>query len=182
MVASALDEVDPNAVMGTLHLYVEEYRRSMVTYGIMSGVYFIVLSVALLLMFWNIFRLINNSNKLSESLQTQKGGLKLMMGIVILSYVLAGLINLFYGQYYKFGFSMFFKGVVYPITAIIVELPNIMVMYAIHWQTYKPITVADIQNSSVEANRFEVVEPLMSQSGDTDHLTERGSCSTSDMN
>ena len=60
-----------------------------------------------------------------------------MMGIVILSYVLAGLINLFYGEYYKI-ISVFGRAIVYPITALLVELPNIMVMYIIHWRSYKP--------------------------------------------
>jgi hypothetical protein len=71
----------------------------MSVYGIISGSYMLLLSTALVLMFWRIFTLINNGHRLSQELQHQKGGLKLMMGIIILSYFFAGIINLFYGQY-----------------------------------------------------------------------------------
>jgi len=105
----------------------------------MAGVYFLVLSAILLILFWIIFRLIDDGKRLSESLQHQKTGLKLMMCIVILSYVIAGIIYLFYGQYYKLeGVTTFVRAIIYPITVIIIELPNIMVMYIIHWQSYKP--------------------------------------------
>ena len=63
-----------------------------------------------------------------------------MIWMVIISYMLAGIINLFYGRYYEISDIKFFvRAMVYPITAIIIELPNILVMYLIHWYTYKPV-------------------------------------------
>jgi hypothetical protein len=64
-----------------------------------------------------------------------------MMLVVIVSYVLAGIFNLLYGHYDKL-ISTFGRAIVYPITAIILELPNILVMYLIHWKSYKPQTAA----------------------------------------
>jgi hypothetical protein len=65
-----------------------------------------------------------------------------MMLVVIVSYVLAGIFNLLYGHYDKLNISTFRKAIAYPITAIILELPNILVMYLIHWKSYKPQTAA----------------------------------------
>jgi hypothetical protein len=66
-----------------------------------------------------------------------------MMLVVIVSYALAGIFNLFYGQYYKINtISTFVRAILYPITAIILELPNILVMYLIHWKSYKPQAAA----------------------------------------
>ena len=45
------------------------YRQSLITYGVTSGVYFLVLSTILLILFWRIFVLIDDGKKLSESLQ-----------------------------------------------------------------------------------------------------------------
>lgn len=55
-----------------------------------------------------------------------------MMGLVIFSYFFAGIINLFYGRYRKV-FPIFIRTLSYPILAIIVELPNMLVIYIIHW-------------------------------------------------
>jgi len=61
-----------------------------------------------------------------------------MMLVVIVSYALAGIFNLFYGRYYSiFKIKTFARAILYPITAIILELPNILVMYLIHWKSYK---------------------------------------------
>lgn len=97
-----IDTAEKNLIITDFNTYkpfVKEYRKAMSVYGIISGSYMLLLSTALVLMFWRIFTLINNGHRLSQELQHQKGGLKLMMGIIILSYFFAGIINLFYGQY-----------------------------------------------------------------------------------
>jgi hypothetical protein len=55
-----------------------------------------------------------------------------MMVLVIISYLIAGAINLFYGSYRDL-FNLFFRTLSYPILEIIIELPNMMVIYYIHW-------------------------------------------------
>ena len=66
-----------------------------------------------------------------------------MMVLVIISYLIAGAINLFYGSYRDL-FNLFFRTLSYPILEIIIELPNMMVIYYIHWQTYKPSTTPEV--------------------------------------
>lgn len=62
-----------------------------------------------------------------------------MMWLVAYSYFLSAMIFYFYGNYhYVPAFDWFFRWLTYPILAIIIELPNMMVIYYIHWQTYKP--------------------------------------------
>ena len=60
-----LDILNP----ATYENFVIEYRRSMKVYGILSGTYMLLLSTALILMFWKVFKLINNGHKLSLELQ-----------------------------------------------------------------------------------------------------------------
>ena len=84
------------------------------------------------LMFNELFRLINSGHKLSECLQHQKGGLKLMIWLVIVSYVLSALVFFLYGHY-RIWIGLFNRWLIYPILAIIIELPNMLVIYVIHW-------------------------------------------------
>lgn len=91
-----------------------------------------LVALGMLYMFREIFKLIDGGHKLSESLQHQKGGLKLMMVLVVISYMLASLINFLYGHYSGI-MDLFQRWLCYPILAIIVELPNILVIYVIHW-------------------------------------------------
>jgi hypothetical protein len=62
-----------------------------------------------------------------------------MMGLIMLSYFIGAIINFFYGRYYSlFNMGLFSRAFIYPILAIIVELPNMLLIYIIHWDTYKP--------------------------------------------
>ena len=77
--------------------------------------------------------------KLSDKLQQQKKGLKMMMWLVLVSYFLSAVIFYFYGSYHDLEFLTWFKRwMAYPLLAIVIELPNMLVIYIIHWQTYKP--------------------------------------------
>lgn len=136
----SLKNLEENYPQYTRVQFIDDYRKSLILFGVISGTYFIIIAIALLFQFWFIFRLIDSAATLSAGLQRQKPGLKLMMVIVIVSYMLAGIINLFYGHYYNVNdLRWFTRAIIYPITAIILELPNILVMYLIHWDTYKPI-------------------------------------------
>jgi ABC-type arginine transport system permease subunit len=70
-----------------------------------------------------------------------------MLVICIISYMLAGIINLFYGHYRDYGFNWFLRASLYFVTAIIFEVPNILCMYIIHWKTYKPVTITEVYRS-----------------------------------
>lgn len=104
-----------------------------------------------------------------------------MMLIVMLSYALAGLINLFYGHWYEV-ISAFSRFIVYPITAIIIEVPNIMVMYIIHWQSFKPNPV--IYKSTRESHPAEAPIDdraiLYEENGDTDNGSSSDNLTSSD--
>ena len=52
----------------TWNEFLETYRKSLTTYGVISGTCFITVSVILLIMFWMIFRLIDDTQKLSDTL------------------------------------------------------------------------------------------------------------------
>ena len=79
-----------------------------------------------------------------------------MTGIVIVSYAVAGLINLFYGRYHDLNHMQWFtRAMVYPVTAIILELPNILVMYWIHYDTYKPLVLSDLAGDKKRAEQVD---------------------------
>jgi hypothetical protein len=97
---------------------------------------------ALLYMFYVLFGLINSNMcdersakfKLAQKLSAQKDGLTKMLWLVSVSYFLSSLIFYFYGNYRKVDiFTWFVRWLAYPIMAIIIELPNMMVIYYIHW-------------------------------------------------
>jgi hypothetical protein len=60
-----------------------------------------VIGIAMLVMFYLLFKLIKAGAKLSDGFQQQKSGLQLMMALVVISYILAALLFFFYGSYYK---------------------------------------------------------------------------------
>jgi len=78
-------------------------------FGIISGCEFLLLSIGMFVQFWHVFNLIESSkgNALSSSLQAQKYGLKRMLIVCILSYFVAGWINMFYGRYGSYGLDWF---------------------------------------------------------------------------
>lgn len=98
-----------------------------------------IIGIAMLVMFYFLFQLIKAGEKLSEGLQHQKKGLKLMMVLVVVSYIVVALVFFFYGRYGKiFGLSLFARWIIYPITILVLELPNMLIVYVIHWRTYRP--------------------------------------------
>lgn len=70
-----------------------------------------------------------------------------MMALVVISYILAGFVFYFYGSYYLV-LSLFARWFIYPITALVLELPNMLIVYVIHWKTYRPHPISDEHNSS----------------------------------
>lgn len=60
-----------------------------------------------------------------------------MMILVGVSYFVSAMIFYFYGMY-RGAFTLFQRWMIYPTLAIVIELPNMLVIYVIHWQTYKP--------------------------------------------
>ena len=59
-----------------------------------------------------------------------------MMVFVFLSYFCASLVNFVYGSYYLI-FNLFTRWLLYPISAILLEIPNMAAIYAIHWKSYR---------------------------------------------
>lgn len=55
--------------------------------------------------------------------------------LVFVSYLVGALIFFFYGRYRNV-FSLNFRWLFYPLLAIVVELPNMLVVYVIHYRTY----------------------------------------------
>lgn len=60
----AFDVLDPNDINGSFPEFFKLYRKDFKAFGIMSGIYFLVLAAILLVMFWRIFALIDNGEKL----------------------------------------------------------------------------------------------------------------------
>ena len=56
----------------------------------------------------------------------------MMLLLVIVSYVVSALIFFPYG-YYRNKIDLFWRWLIYPILAIIIELLNMLVIYIIHW-------------------------------------------------
>ena len=112
--------------------------RGFKLFGALAGTYFLLIGLGLIFMFYGLFKQIDSGHKLSETLQHQKGGLKLMVALVIISYLISALVIYPYGRYRNF-VNIFIRWLVYPILAILIELPNMLAIYIIHWQTYKPV-------------------------------------------
>ena len=55
-----------------------------------------------------------------------------MVILVIVSYLVSAIVFYPYG-YYRNYFHTFWRWLIYPILAIIIELPNMLVIYVIHW-------------------------------------------------
>lgn len=55
--------------LASFALLKDDLIRGESQFGVMAGVYFIMIAIALLLMFKELFRLINSGHRLSESLQ-----------------------------------------------------------------------------------------------------------------
>lgn len=58
-----------------------------------------------------------------------------MMAFVFLSYFCASLVNFGYGAY-RNSLDLFTRWLLYPITAILLEIPNMAAIYVIHWRSY----------------------------------------------
>lgn len=57
----------------------------------------------------------------------------MMMYLVGVSYFISALIFYFYGNYRYLGINWFARWIIYPLLAIVIELPNMLVIYIIHW-------------------------------------------------
>lgn len=157
--------------------YNEMVENAMQAYGTVSGIFFMGISVAMAFMFWKIMRLIDDEGKLSETMRDQKSGLIIMMIFVFLSYFCASLVNFGYGNYRQF-MSLYTRWLLYPFAAILLEIPNMMVVYVIHWRSYQTPLVSLPQDRRDKSNDME--SDMMSsnwsdsiQSGDQKILSNR---------
>ncbi len=65
--------------------------------------------------------------------------------------------------------SLFKKWLIYPILALLVELPNMLVIYMIHWWTYKPIIPPnESQLVNKEPEEVEHTKSVSSSNSDDD--------------
>lgn len=72
-----------------------------------------------------------------------------MIVIVIISYLIAGAFNLGYG-YYHIKLNLVVRAFVYPFMQLLTELPNILTMYCLHWQSYKPEKLLNSNKDEVQ--------------------------------
>ena len=68
-VSKAYKVIEITDLENTLIQFNNYYKSSVVSYGILSGILFIIISIVLLINFRIIFVLINKGTRLSESLQ-----------------------------------------------------------------------------------------------------------------
>ena len=60
-----------------------------------------------------------------------------MMALVCVSYFISAMVFYFYGNYRNAKiFDWYTRWLMYPFLALVIELPNMLVIYVIHWQTY----------------------------------------------
>lgn len=77
----------------------ENFVAGLQVFGYCSGSYFFMLAIAILYLYWHLLAQIDSGHKLTEILQGQKFGLKLMSFLVFVSYLIGSLIFFFYGRY-----------------------------------------------------------------------------------
>ena len=65
---AALKLIDKDDPINSLEKFKIEYVDGLKTFGIISGTYFLIIGIAILVMFWHLFRLIDTEHRLSESL------------------------------------------------------------------------------------------------------------------
>ena len=94
----AFSLINEDDLFNSLDQFMLEYVQGLKLFGTISGTYFLLIGMAILVMFWELFRLIDTEHRLSESLQHQKGGLKTMVTLVFISYFLGAGILYCYGQ------------------------------------------------------------------------------------
>lgn len=110
----------------------------MKAYGTLSGIFFLGISLVMVFIFRQIMTIINNESKLSETMLEQKSGLRLMMVFVFLSYFCCSAVNFGYGYYRNSDFfDLFTRWLLYPFTSILLEVPNVLAVYVIHWRAYQ---------------------------------------------
>ena len=78
-----------------------------------------------------------------------------MLIVCIVSYFVAGCINLFYGRYGSFGLNWFQRAMIYPVTAIFFELPNILLMYVVHLNAFRGTSSSKKTEEVVEKDAYE---------------------------
>jgi hypothetical protein len=115
----AQDSTDPQFVLNSLMAWNNSYVNGLRVFGSLSGTYFMILALCMLFVFRKMFALIDSGHKLSETLQHQKHGLRLMMVLVVISYFVAALINYFYGLYRK-EIDIFWRWLLYELVGIVI--------------------------------------------------------------
>ena len=115
-------------------IFYPNYRKNLRIFGALTGIYLLFLFISMLLMFKKLFSLLDSDNALSATLQHQKQGLRQIRFLVVISYFFAAIIQFFYGNLNWI--PIFYKWLLYPLLSIIIELPNILVLYIIHWRSY----------------------------------------------
>jgi hypothetical protein len=65
------------------------------------------------------------------------------------------------------GIKLFARWLLYPLTAIVCELPNMAVIYYIHWQQYKTVPQAPVKIEFAESEYYDehALEPTLEYDG-----------------
>ena len=92
-----------------------------------------------------------------------------MMFFVFLSYFCASLTNFGYGSY-RNSFSPFARWLLYPISAILLEIPNMAAIYIIHWKSYQNPTPQAPPRPERRSNKSNEIESDMMSSQWSDSI------------
>ena len=64
----AFSLINEDDIFTSLDQFRVEYVEGLKLFGVISGTYFLLIGMAILVMFWELFRLIDTEHRLSESL------------------------------------------------------------------------------------------------------------------
>ena len=112
-------------------------RKSYRIYGTISGTFFLLIAVVMLYVLWLLLTTIKRAgNLLSNQLKQERDVLIFLVVVIIISYFFGSVFNFIYGEYHIM-FGLVFRWILYPVAAILIEIPNMLLIYIIHWRTYK---------------------------------------------
>lgn len=127
-------------------------RKIEAHYGLASGLEFLALTIMFCVSFYILAKLLKHSKNLSSVLQNQRKELTIFWVTIAFGYGLRTIIQFLYGHYYLFIKQFFWRWMLYFITCPLLDIPNILYVFFVHYKTFKTTPVERIVESEGESS------------------------------
>ena len=117
------------------------------------GIEYFIVAILMLAVFWKYFNLLKQELMviIFAEFYKMRSSMKCLSFIFIVTYLLRGFMFFFIGEYHNYIPSTFERYELYFIVSTLLEVPNLIWLYTMHYKDFKDFGILNSQDSKIDS-------------------------------